>query len=253
MACYRSSSLSFFIVALLTVLISPAISAGDSSYINPPVNVGSRSSIASYCESWRLAVETNNAGTWNVTPSKCVSSINTYYIGGQFDSDYNLVARYALAFAGKVKNRLDGKDAWVFDIDETLLSNSEYYNKAHGSATYVSKKVQAQAFDASLKLYKGLKTLNFTIILLTGRNESRRSTTEKNLWDVGYSGWEHLLMRSPEDKGKTATQYKSEQRSKMVKKGYKLHGNTGDQWSDLLGFAVATRSFKVPNPLYYIA
>ena len=39
----------------------------------------------------------------------------------------------------------------------------------------------------------------------------------------------------------------------MVKKGFKLHGNTGDQWSDLQGFAVADRSFKVPNPLYYIA
>ncbi|KAF8083914.1 hypothetical protein N665_0746s0016 [Sinapis alba] len=250
-----SSSLSFFILALLNVLISPAISALDSSYIKLPGNVESRSSIASYCESWRLAVETNNAGTWVVTPSKCASSIETYYSGGQFDSDYNLVARYALDFAGKVKNRFEGKDAWVFDIDETLLSNFDYYNKAHGSEPYDSKKVQrtARAFDASLKLYNGLKTLNFTIILLTGRNETKKSTTEKNLVDAGYSGWKHLLMRSPEDKGKTATQYKSEQRSKMVKRGYKLHGNTGDQWSDLLGFAVATRSFKVPNSRYYIA
>lgn len=58
--------------------------------------------------------------------------------------------------------------------------------------------------------------------------------------------------RGQKDQGKTAVQYKSEQRLEMIKKGYKLHGNTGDQWSDLQGFALADRSFKVPNPMYYI-
>lgn len=53
----------------------------------------------------------------------------------------------------------------------------------------------APGFDASLKLYKGLKNLGFTIILLTGRDEAQRSITEKNLRDAGYSGWEHLLLR----------------------------------------------------------
>ncbi|KAL1210654.1 Acid phosphatase 1 [Cardamine amara subsp. amara] len=60
-----------------------------------------------------------------------------------------------------------------------------------------------------------------------------------------------LLLRGHEDQGKAAAQYKSEQRSKVVKEGFKIHGNTGDQRSDLQGFAVAARSFKVPNPLHY--
>lgn len=74
-----------------------------------------------------MAVETNNAGSWTVIPSKCVSSIKTYYNIGQFDKDYNVVASYALAYAKTVQLAGDGKDAWVFDVDETLLSNFQYY------------------------------------------------------------------------------------------------------------------------------
>ncbi|CAN6919474.1 hypothetical protein YC2023_007967 [Brassica napus] len=261
MACSHNNTIWFFILALFTVLISPVISSRVSSLMKLPVIVESRSSVDSYCESWRLAVETNNAVKCKVVPSKCVSYLETYYGKGQFDTDYNVVASYALAFAKTVKMGGDCKDAWVFDVDETLLSNLEYY-KAHsyGAEPFNSKEFSewvvqgtTPGYDASLKLYKDLKKLGFAIILLTGRDEAQRSITEKILKDAGYSGWVQLLLRGQEDQGKAATQYKSEQRSRMVKKGFKLHGNTGDQWSDLQGFAVADRSFKVPNPLYYIA
>ncbi|KAF3548247.1 hypothetical protein DY000_02008461 [Brassica cretica] len=47
-----------------------------TSIIKLPGSEGSRSDAAdTYCESWRLAVETNNAGTWDVLPSSCVDSI----------------------------------------------------------------------------------------------------------------------------------------------------------------------------------
>ncbi|CAH8322429.1 unnamed protein product [Eruca vesicaria subsp. sativa] len=258
MACSHNNTIWFFFLAIFTVLISPVIS---SRVMKLPVTVESPSTINSYCESWRLAVETNNAITWKVVPSECVSYLETYYNKGQFDNDYNVVARYALDFAKTVKIGGDGKDAWVFDVDETLLSNLDYY-KAHtyGAEPFNSKEFNewvvqgtTPGYVASLKLYQGLKKLGFTIILLTGRDEAQRSVTEKNLEDAGYSDWDQLLLRGHEDQGKAATQYKSEQRSKMVKKGFRLHGNTGDQWSDLQGFAVADRSFKVPNPLYYIA
>lgn len=54
---------------------------------------------------------------------------------------------------------------------------------------------KAPGFDASLRLYKALKKLGFTIILLTGRDESQRSITEQNLRDAGYYGWNRLLLR----------------------------------------------------------
>ncbi|KAF8081887.1 hypothetical protein N665_0858s0003 [Sinapis alba] len=263
MAFPRSISISFFTFLVFAVLINTAISSRVSSFIKLPTSLDESlsSSLTSYCESWRLAVETDNAGKWRVVPSQCVSSLETYYNKGQFEKDYSVVAGYALAYAKTIELKGDGKDAWVFDIDETLLSNLEYYQAhGYGSEPYNSiafnewvLKGTAPGFAASLELFKGLKKLGFTLILLTGRDEDQRSVTSQNLLDAGYSGWEYLLLRGHEDQGKAAAQYKSEQRSRMTKKGYRLHGNTGDQWSDLQGFSVADRSFKVPNPMYYIA
>ncbi|XP_018460075.1 acid phosphatase 1 [Raphanus sativus] len=251
---------SFILLTLFTFLPNPATSL-RTSFIKLPGSDGSRSSAAdTYCESWRLAAETNNAGTWDVIPSTCVDSVAGYLNGDQYGSDYGVIADYALAFAKTVQVSGDGKDVWIFDIDETLLTNLDYY-KAHGygSEPFESNSFNewvvggtAPAFEASLRLYNALKQLGFTIVLLTGRDEHQRSATETNLRDAGYSGWERLLLRGPEDQGKSATNYKSEQRSKLIEEGFKIRGNTGDQWSDLLGFAVADRSFKVPNPMYYI-
>lgn len=62
-----------------------------------------------------------------------------------------------------------------------------------------------------------------------------------------------ILHRGPSDQHIPATVYKSEKRSELVNEGYTIYGSSGDQWSDLTGFALARRSFKLPNPLYYIA
>ncbi|KAK9178528.1 hypothetical protein WN943_027719 [Citrus x changshan-huyou] len=58
--------------------------------------------------------------------------------------------------------------------------------------------------------------------------------------------------RSSDDHGKLAIIYKSEKRNEMVQEGYRILGNSGDQWSDLLGSPMPSRSFKLPNPMYYI-
>lgn len=59
--------------------------------------------------------------------------------------------------------------------------------------------------------------------------------------------------RGPSDIGKTAVAYKSEKRAELEAEGYQIRGSSGDQWSDLLGLPVAIRSFKLPNPMYYIS
>jgi len=111
---------------------------------------------------------------------------------------------------------------------------------------------EAPALPASLGLYKELQQLGFKIFLLTGRSEYQRNVTEKNLLFSGYSNWEKLLLRGASDHDKTAVVYKSEKRSELIDEGYTIHGSSGDQWSDLVGFATAERSFKLPNPMYYI-
>jgi predicted secreted acid phosphatase len=54
---------------------------------------------------------------------------------------------------------------------------------------------EAPALAASLKLYKELQQLGFTIVLLTGRDEYQRNVTVKNLLAAGYTDWETLFLR----------------------------------------------------------
>ena len=61
------------------------------------------------------------------------------------------------------------------------------------------------------------------------------------------------LNRGPSDHGTTAVVYKSGKRAELVAQGFRIHGSSGDQWSDLIGAPMATRSFKLPNPMYYIS
>lgn len=53
--------------------------------------------------------------------------------------------------------------------------------------------------------------------------------------------------------GETAVAYKSNERKRLEKKGYRIIGNIGDQWSDLLGTNAGNRTFKLPDPMYYIS
>ncbi|GLT49470.1 hypothetical protein SLA2020_230220 [Shorea laevis] len=214
-----------------------------------------------YCDSWRLSVETNNAGGWSTIPSQCQVFVQNYMTGERYLSDSVIVANYSLAYASSVEIATDGKDAWVFDIDETLLSNLPYYERhGFGSETFDEESfdewvdlADARALPASLKLYNQVKEMGFKIFLLTGRSEDQRNVTTKDLLFAGYSDWERLILRESSDEGKLAIVYKSEKRSELVNEGYRIRGNSGDQWSDLLGFAVAERSFKLPNPMYFIA
>lgn len=56
----------------------------------------------------------------------------------------------------------------------------------------------------------------------------------------------------PELDTSTAVEYKSKERKKLEEVGYRILGNMGDQWSDLMGTNVGKRTFKVPDPMYYI-
>ncbi|KAI8562111.1 hypothetical protein RHMOL_Rhmol03G0009200 [Rhododendron molle] len=98
---------------------------------------------------------------------------------------------------------------------------------------------EAPALPASLKLYKEVQQLGFTIFLLTGRDESQRNITVKNLLYAGYSNWKRLIRRQESDLGKLAIVYKSERREALEDEGYTIHESFGDQWSHLSGFAIA--------------
>ena len=60
------------------------------------------------------------------------------------------------------------------------------------------------------------------------------------------------LEREPGLAGLTAMAYKSAARRQIVKQGYRIVLNVGDQWSDLQGIPEAEYSVKYPNPYYFI-
>ncbi|XP_047072248.1 acid phosphatase 1-like isoform X1 [Lolium rigidum] len=295
---------------LLLVLVLAAavvVNAAAESVLRSVTDVpaaassGAADADALFCDSWMLSVETGNAGPWRQVPARCGASVRAYMDGERYASDSAVAAAESLAFASQAFASGEGgaKPAWVFDVDETLLSNAPYYAESGWGATQTSVEshlsaqtsqyvdpspairshgeaissflapgvvefnetsfdawvdvAKAPALPSSLKLYNELQGLGFHIILLTGRSESQRNATEENLLFAGYHSWEKLILRQPSDIGKTAVQYKSERRAVMEVEGFKILGNSGDQWSDLIGLPVSTRSFKLPNPMYYIS
>ncbi|GMN50659.1 hypothetical protein TIFTF001_019817 [Ficus carica] len=250
----------FSVLAILPLLFLGQVFPQSIIQISPRNHrVSDEDSI--YCDSWRFSVETNDAGFWSTIPKRCKNYVENYVTGDRYRSDSDFVAGDSITFARTVRMNGDGKDAWVFDIDETLLSNLPYY-EAHGFGLEIFNEslfdewvdlAEAPALPASLSLYKELQQLGFKIFLLTGRSEYQRNVTVENLLYSGFDNWERLFLRGPSDEHKPAIVYKSEKRSDLINEGYTIHGSSGDQWSDLMGFAVAHRSFKIPNPMYYIA
>lgn len=53
----------------------------------------------------------------------------------------------------------------------------------------------APALPESLKLYKKLLRLGIKIVFLTGRPDSQRDITAKNLKNAGYHTWETLIVK----------------------------------------------------------
>ncbi|KAH0660275.1 hypothetical protein KY290_017746 [Solanum tuberosum] len=212
------------------------------------------------CTSWRFAVEANNLSPWKIIPQECTDYVRQYITGGAYKMEIDRVSSEAGAFAESMKLGEDGKDVWIFDVDETLLSNLPYYSQ-HGYGSEVFDSVEfdkwvekgvAPAIGSSLKLYQDVMRLGFKVFLLTGRSERHRIVTVENLMNAGFQDWDKLILRGSEDHGKSATIYKSEKRNEMVEEGLRIAGNSGDQWSDLLGSSASIRSFKLPNPMYYI-
>ncbi|CAL0326033.1 unnamed protein product [Lupinus luteus] len=216
------------------------------------------------CSSWRLGVETNNIIRFKTVPAKCKDYIRNYFLGDQSRADTKAVLSEAYSYAKSLDIIKGANYTWVFDIDETLLSNIEYYaDRGFGTiphnATDFNKwieKGKLPALPHSLKLYNKLLALDIKIAIITERPETQHKITVKNLWNVGYRKYAKIIFKDTKKeiyKGKTTLVYKLAERKKLEKEGFKIIGNIGDQWSDILGTSTAVRSFKLPNPLFYVA
>uniref|UniRef100_A0A3Q7GVG1 Acid phosphatase n=2 Tax=Solanum lycopersicum TaxID=4081 RepID=A0A3Q7GVG1_SOLLC len=213
------------------------------------------------CLSWRLAIETNNLQNWRSVPKECTNYLGHYMMGKQYRHDCEYVAKQAIEYAKSLKLSGDGKDVWVFDIDETTLSNSPYYARsdvAFGAKPYNATKFdawiaegKAPAIPSILKVYNTVLSLGIKPIFITGTKQNFKQVRIVNLKEAGYANWAALILKGANDTG-SAVKFKSSKRTALVKAGYRIIGNIGDQWSDLIGENVGARTFKVPDPMYYI-
>jgi predicted secreted acid phosphatase len=110
----------------------------------------------------------------------------------------------------------------------------------------------APAIPGTLRLVKEAEAAGVSVIFLTGRPDTQRAATEKNLRAQGFDCYSELRMRAPADAHSTAVQFKSEQRRQVAAEGYAIVLSVGDQSSDLRGRPEAEYSVKYPNPYYFI-
>jgi acid phosphatase len=181
--------------------------------------------------------------------------IETYHDSGAYVKDIARVdqeaADYLSATAGS-----QPKPAMVFDIDETTLTN--WQTMKDTDFGWVEpiwnewvKKAQAPAIEPSLALFRTAREKGVTCFFVTGRRSDQRAETEQNLQAVGYVGYQGVFCRPLDDKRPSMASYKTDCRRRLWEQGWHIVANIGDQFSDLEG-GYADRTFKLPNPMYFV-
>jgi len=191
----------------------------------------------------------------NIYPLK--QELRAYVESGAYAKKIAEVALQANKYLAKriLKAPKPGKKlAVVFDIDETTLSNlSQILGRDFG---YVPKEWDAWVAAGRAPAIIPVQTIYDTavrgkldVFFITGRGESARASTERNLRDVGYETWTKIFFMPADNPDSTTKGFKIDTRRKLEQEGYLIVANIGDQDSDLLG-GYAERWFKLPNPFY---
>ena len=109
----------------------------------------------------------------------------------------------------------------------------------------------APAIAPMLALYNDALKHGVSVFFVTGRKESDRDITITNLTNSGYHDWAGLALKSNDYNLPSAIPFKSQERAKIIKQGYTIIADIGDQYSDLKG-GYTEKTFKLPNPYYFL-
>ncbi|OGT30295.1 MAG: hypothetical protein A3E87_00995 [Gammaproteobacteria bacterium RIFCSPHIGHO2_12_FULL_35_23] len=184
-----------------------------------------------------------------------------YNTSGQYAKEVAAVFNEASAYLEErvAANQATGNKkrlAVVMDIDETSLSNySEMAKENFGGNKDELMQAMLQGQDSAIKpalaFYQLAQSKDVAVFFVTGRFESMRAATAKNLQAAGYKTWQGLFLKPNNYNKSSVVPYKSGARHQIEAQGYDVILTIGDQWSDLKG-GYADKQFKVPNPYYYI-
>ena len=187
-----------------------------------------------------------------------MNELKTYHDSGAYETELAHAIEKAQAYIDhRAKTKLpQQKLAIVLDIDETSLSN---YNK-FAARQYVGTPTQihddilsgdAPAIAPMLALYNDALKQGISVFFVTGRRERDRQITITNLTQSGYHDWAGLALKSNDYNLPSTIPFKSQERAKITQQGYTIIADIGDQYSDLKG-GYAEKTFKLPNPYYYL-
>ena len=190
--------------------------------------------------------------------------VDKYLTSGGYDRDFAAVVDQAKAYLEQ-RAKGGGKLAIVLDIDETSLSNWTAY-KLNGYARITGGEcnlekgpcglrawqamAQSPALKPTLELDRLARSKGVEVFFISGRPAELRDATERNLRAAGYD-WNGLIIYAPGAHFDSAVDFKAGERKKLTEQGYTIVLNMGDQDSDLKG-GFAERTFKLPNPVYFI-
>jgi predicted secreted acid phosphatase len=147
------------------------------------------------------------------------------------------------------------KLAIVLDIDETVLSNLPHMRDMDFGylPKFWDESVEegtAPAIEALRQVYEIARLYQVTVFFITGRKESDRPGTVKNLAAMSMGEYEQLICKPVGYTG-TSRDYKTAARKGLEAEGFTIIANVGDQHSDLQG-GYSEKIFKLVNPFYLI-
>jgi acid phosphatase len=132
-----------------------------------------------------------------------------YYDSGAYLTDLQLVTAPAIGWISEEAPRVD-RPAVVFDVDETALSNweairaNDFGRVSEGPCTALPAgpcgwgawdlKARSTVIAPTLDVFNTAKADGAAVFFITGRDESQRAATERNLAEVGYAGLRQLIM-----------------------------------------------------------
>ncbi len=189
-----------------------------------------------------------------------------YYNSGAYLTDLQAATAPAIDWINDEAPRVN-RPAVVFDIDETALSNwvalkaNDFGGVLDGSCDKLpqgpcglaawDQRAESTVIQPTIDVFTTARDRGAAIFFLTGRNETQRAATERNLQDVGYTGYTELLMEPVGSHYVSAMDFKAPERERIAQRGYTIIANLGDQPSDLDG-GFSERTYLLPNPFYRI-
>jgi HAD superfamily, subfamily IIIB (Acid phosphatase) len=189
-----------------------------------------------------------------------------YYDSGAYLTDLQLAAAPAVSWIDEEAARVM-RPAVVFDIDETALSNWEVIRADDfgrifdGPCSELPKgpcgwrawdlRSQSTVIPPTMDVFNAARRNNAAIFFITGRDETQRAATVRNLQSTGYTGYADLIMEPVDAHYDSAADFKAPHRAQIQDMGYTIIANVGDQPSDLDG-GFSERTYLLPNPFYRI-